>query len=79
MEKEKSGEKTVRVLHFPPKYGPFLRANKALEVSREETGYIEPEALENLRKAALGVSEAVKEETLQVQEALFKKKPSTSQ
>ncbi len=67
------------VLHFPPKYGPFLRANKALEDSREETGYLTPKALEDYRNAVFGVTEAVKKETIEMQEALFTKKPSTSQ
>ncbi|MBI4157995.1 hypothetical protein HY502_04050 [Candidatus Woesebacteria bacterium] len=77
MSKEKvEGGKALISINSPA-YRKFLAANCVLEMSREATGYIDPEALEIYRRAVLGVSREAKE-ALEAQEALLGKKPSTS-
>ena len=72
MSKEKVEGGRALISINSPAYRKFLAANCALEMSREATGYVDPEALALLRRVALGVDKEAKE-TLAIQKAFFKK------
>lgn len=78
MSKELPPVKKALISTGSPAYRKFLAANCVLEMSREATGYIDPEAMAAYRKAILGVNQEAKE-TIEIQEALLGKSPPTSQ
>lgn len=77
MNTERKSEKAL-VSTTSMAYQFLLAANRYLEESREKLGYLDPGALKIYREAITVVNQEARQ-TLEIQNALFGKKPTTSQ